>query len=127
MHRIFRNLTYVCILLLQFMYHTTTQQAQNICITFVQRRPNVFDTGPTLFKCYTNVCFFVCWGYVYHGVWDMFSMGFTAVSTTDSVLLTGDMFKHSLNVYRLKTFENLSEKLSDQYEMHSTLRDIYFL
>ena len=27
----------------------------NICLTFVQRRPNVFDIGPTLYKCYTNV------------------------------------------------------------------------
>ena len=27
----------------------------NICITFVQRRPNVFDAGPTLYKCYTSV------------------------------------------------------------------------
>ena len=26
-----------------------------ICITFLQRRPNVFDVGPTLYKCYTNV------------------------------------------------------------------------
>ena len=25
-----------------------TQQTQNICITFIQRRPNVFDVGPTL-------------------------------------------------------------------------------
>ena len=25
------------------------------CITFIQRRPNVFDVGPTLYKCYTNV------------------------------------------------------------------------
>ena len=33
----------------------TAQQTQNICITFVQRRPNVFDVGPTLYKCYTNV------------------------------------------------------------------------
>ena len=33
----------------------TTQQTQNISITFVQRRPNVFDAGPTLYKCYTNV------------------------------------------------------------------------
>ena len=33
----------------------TTQQTQNICITFIQRRPNVFDVGPTLYKCYTNV------------------------------------------------------------------------
>ena len=32
-----------------------TQQTQNICITFVQRRPNVFDVGPTLYKYYANV------------------------------------------------------------------------
>ena len=31
------------------------QQTQNICITFVQRPPNVFDVGPALYKCYTNV------------------------------------------------------------------------
>ena len=35
-----------------------TQQTQNICITFAQRRPNVFDAGQTLYKCYTNIlCF----------------------------------------------------------------------
>ena len=39
-------------------YLELTQQTQNICITFIQRRPNVFDVGPTLHKCYTNVlCF----------------------------------------------------------------------
>ena len=32
-----------------------SQQTQNFCITFVQRRPNVFDVGPTLYKCYTNI------------------------------------------------------------------------
>ena len=32
-----------------------SQQTQNMCITFVQRRPNVFDMGPTLYKCHTNV------------------------------------------------------------------------
>ena len=37
-----------------------TQQTQNICITFIQcptnvERPSVFDVGPTLHKCYTNV------------------------------------------------------------------------
>ena len=32
-----------------------TQQAQNICVTCIQRRPNVFDVGPALYKCYTNV------------------------------------------------------------------------
>ena len=35
----------------------TTQQTQNICIRFAQRRPNVFDIGPTLYKCYTNILF----------------------------------------------------------------------
>ena len=32
-----------------------TQQTQNICITFIQRRPNVEDVGTTWYKCYTNV------------------------------------------------------------------------
>ena len=42
--------------------HTTPQQTQNICITFVQRRPNVFDVGPTLYKCYANVlCLLGSW------------------------------------------------------------------
>ena len=27
---------------------SSTQQTQNICITFVQRRPKVFDVGPKL-------------------------------------------------------------------------------
>ena len=31
------------------------QQTQNICVTFVQRRGNVFDVDPTLYKCYANV------------------------------------------------------------------------
>ena len=34
------------------------QNAQKFCITFIQRRPNVFDVGPTLYKCYTNVFVF---------------------------------------------------------------------
>ena len=38
-----------------------TQQTQNICIAFVQRRHNVFDVGPTLYKCYTNVCVYWEW------------------------------------------------------------------
>ena len=31
------------------------KQTQNICITFVLSRPNVFDIGQTLYKCYTIV------------------------------------------------------------------------
>ena len=37
------------------VYKYITQQTQNISITFVQCWPNVFDAGPTLYKCYTNV------------------------------------------------------------------------
>ena len=33
----------------------TTQQTHNICITFVQRRPNVIDVSQILYKCYTNI------------------------------------------------------------------------
>ena len=32
-----------------------TKQKRNLCMTFVQSQPNVFDVGPTLHKCYTNV------------------------------------------------------------------------
>ena len=32
-----------------------SSKTQNICITFVQRQPNVFDVGPILYKCYTNM------------------------------------------------------------------------
>ena len=31
------------------------QQTKNICITLIQCWTNVFDVGPTLYKCYTNV------------------------------------------------------------------------
>ena len=34
-----------------------SQQTQNTRINFVQRQPNVFDVGPTLYKCYTNLLF----------------------------------------------------------------------
>ena len=37
------------------------QQTQNICITSVQCRPNVFDAGPTLYTCYTNVLPCLSW------------------------------------------------------------------
>ena len=35
--------------------HAQSQPTRNICITFVQRRPNVFGVDPTLYKCYANV------------------------------------------------------------------------
>ena len=41
--------------LIVFAWKVASQKTQNICKTFVQRRPNVFDVGPTLYKCYTNV------------------------------------------------------------------------
>ena len=33
-----------------------SQQTKYICITFIQRRPNIFDVGPALYKCYTFFC-----------------------------------------------------------------------
>ena len=41
--------------MLSFWKWYTSLQTQNICITFIQCRPNVFDVGPTLYKCHTNV------------------------------------------------------------------------
>ena len=38
-----------------------SKQTQNISITFVQRRPNVFDVGPALYKCYRNVLCLLGW------------------------------------------------------------------
>ena len=32
------------------------QQTQDICITFIQRRPNIFDFGPTLHKVIQMFC-----------------------------------------------------------------------
>ena len=32
------------------------QQTQDICITFIQRRPNVFNVGPTLHKVIQMFC-----------------------------------------------------------------------
>ena len=32
-----------------------SQQALKICKTLIQRRPSVFDVGPTLYQCYANV------------------------------------------------------------------------
>ena len=40
---------------------TVSQQTLNFCIIYVQRRPNVFDVGPTLYKCHTHVlCLLEC-------------------------------------------------------------------
>ena len=46
------------------MYRVYAQQAQNIRKAFVQRRTNVEDVGPTLYKCYANaLCFLGGAGY----------------------------------------------------------------
>ena len=39
----------------------TSQQTQNICMTFIQCWANVEDVGPTLYKCYTNVLCLLGW------------------------------------------------------------------
>ena len=40
-------------------FYGPNQQTQNICITFAQRQLDVFDVGPALYKCYTNVLYLV--------------------------------------------------------------------
>ena len=39
------------------LYSVATRETQHICITCVQRRPNVFDVGPAFYKCHTKVAF----------------------------------------------------------------------
>ena len=43
----------MCVTFIQ--YWTNVEETQNICLTFIQYRPNVFDVGPILHKCQTNV------------------------------------------------------------------------
>ena len=53
------------LLLLQLLIPVSTHIPVNIkkCIKFAQGRPNVFDVGPTLCKCYTNgLCLLGCCG-----------------------------------------------------------------
>ena len=38
-----------------------SQQKQTIYITFMQRRLNIFDVGPKVYKCYTNVLSLLGW------------------------------------------------------------------
>ena len=45
---------------------TPSQQTQNIYITFVQRRNNVFDVGPTLYKYHTNRLYLLVWCHYVH-------------------------------------------------------------
>ena len=39
-----------------FYWLMYSQQTQNICVTLIQRRPNVFDVGPTLYNVIQMVC-----------------------------------------------------------------------
>ena len=47
----------ICIILFTRETRVPTHQTQKMCITSVQRRPNVFDVGHTLYKCYINVLY----------------------------------------------------------------------
>ena len=57
------------------------QQTQDICITFIQRRPNVFDVGPTLHKVIQMFC--VYWACQYK----LGSSSFTIPAVIQSVCL----------------------------------------
>ena len=57
--------------------NAVNQQTQNICITFVQRWPNVSDVGPALYKCYrsTNVfCLLGIWSLVVFIHWIIYKI-----------------------------------------------------
>ena len=51
----------------RWLFFRDARKTQNICITFVQRRPNVFHVGPTLYKCYTNVLYLL--GHYFEDGW----------------------------------------------------------
>ena len=51
---------FIGVIILQFI---PSKHKAWLFITFVQRRPNVFDVGPTLYKCYKKFC--VYWVIVY--------------------------------------------------------------
>ena len=55
-HATWRKIYYYTSLYYEYLL---SQQTQNVFITFVQCWINVEDVGPTLYKCYKNVC--VCW------------------------------------------------------------------
>ena len=42
-------------LFLNAMKRSDIPASTNICITFIQRQPNIFDLRPALHECYTNV------------------------------------------------------------------------
>ena len=53
-----------------------SQQTQNICISFVQRRPNVFDVRSTLYKCYTIVlCLLDCFVFAARYAFQFIALG----------------------------------------------------
>ena len=67
-----RKLRYICekvqVTLIRERNHVIcckNQQTQNILITFVQRRHNVFDVGSTLYKCYTNILCLLGWSILF--------------------------------------------------------------
>ena len=68
-----------------------SQQTQNICITFIQRRPNVFDVGPTLYKCYTNLlCLLGCSEQILRGRMMQYQLhGVILLHASTSLLCTG--------------------------------------
>ena len=63
-----------------------SQRTQNICITIVQRRPNVFDVGPTLYKMLYKYLVFAA---MFLGGWWVVSL-WVAVSHVQSACLVPD-------------------------------------
>ena len=93
-----------------FFYITRHTQQTKKCITFVQRRLNVFDAGPTLYKCYTNVLCLL-------GIYDWrFSPQGTGVTLNDDHIKWADGYMFVYDVTRPNTLyacESYRELLCD--------------
>ena len=85
-------LWYECVVIGLCLDH---QQAQNIYITFIQRRPNVFAVGQTLYKWHTNV---LCLLSVNQELWNIFNYNyFSAVLVTHFLLVQFLLINHACN------------------------------
>ena len=97
----------------------------NDCITFVQRRPNVFDVGPTLYKYYTDaLCLLrgvLCWLRIgttlswvewsitsvanLKGYWGRWLLGFQLTVRLDNAAEVSLLFKYHWSIHHLKRLD----------------------
>ena len=94
------TMIYECVMIGLCLDH---QQAQNIYITFIQRRPNVFAVGQTLYKWHTNV---LCLLSVNQELWNIFNYNyFSAVLVTHFLLVQFLLINHAWNGHVINASE----------------------